>query len=639
MQKTRLILRGSIPTIPGYCVYWEFAFSISDPGIFAGSIIYESGIFYIPEQKQKREQRSLKRERKMQKKTVETLSREELQDVILRMQDFLSEQQAEQLQNLIEEYGVPDEERMRLWKGRMSQEFVDEKMRQIARWKQQIDDGELYLYTEGYEDYSNGYWDAEWVTEYYDPCGIGDKILSMIRFVGDCVDDRRYQEANEICEWLWEMTVSEDNEFGDPADLETLAENDLIHADLKQFALLTLYADYQILDPEERAADLYLYFSHSAFSVLHMEEMFSAGRENLKDTDRFWRDWICLLKSKKGNTEARLLKEAVLYTEGTEGLSRLADENALLHPSLYLSVMAEYEKGHLYEKIEETGKRAMDILDVEYKIRGEIARRSAVASSYLDHEEEMMQFCWECYRSDSNVKNYLRLFGTEEMAERYGMRGGDVLPEKMKGNPEYDWRETELSKNMPGTYEYYRLCFFSGKFEKVKNESKNPKGSLGWSSSFIQVGIRLFLLYLYENLLPSKAAAATASDIGFSDEKAENDLMTFEREILNESREHKVSEFWNYFQRWKRYFPMGAEEKKKYLTWAEKIVYSRADAIVSGQHRRHYGQAAVLLAVIGEIKESAGEAGAGKVIFETYKRKFPRHSAFQGCMREFFCEG
>lgn len=199
--------------------------------------------------------------------------------------------------------------------------------------------------------------------------------------------------------------------------------------------------------------------------------------------------------------------------------------------------------------------------------------------------------------------------------------------------------QQELSKNVPGTYEYYRLCFFSGKFEKVQKESKNSKGSLGWSSSFIQVGIRLFLLYLYENPLPSRAAAVTASYIGFPDEKEETNLMTFERAILNESRERKVSEFWNYFQRWKYYFPMGTEEKKKYLDWAEKIVYSRADAIVSGQFRRHYEQVAVLLAMLGEIKESAGEAGAGRTIFETYKRKFPRHSAFQGCMREYFYEG
>ena len=47
------------------------------------------------------------------------------------------------------------------------------KMAQIQKWKNQIDEGELYLDTEEYEDYSNGYWGSEWVTEYYDQRGLG----------------------------------------------------------------------------------------------------------------------------------------------------------------------------------------------------------------------------------------------------------------------------------------------------------------------------------------------------------------------------------------------------------------------------------------------------------------------------------
>ena len=90
--------------------------------------------------------------------------------------------------------------------------------------------------------------------------GIGDKIMSMIRFAEDCVDDRRYQEANEIYEWLWQMSVSTDSEYEDYVDLEMLEENNLIHTDMKHLALLTLYADYQVLPAKERARDIYLYF-------------------------------------------------------------------------------------------------------------------------------------------------------------------------------------------------------------------------------------------------------------------------------------------------------------------------------------------------------------------------------------------
>ena len=573
----------------------------------------------------------------MLEKDLETLSRDKLQKIVLKMEEFLSEKQLQKLQEIVQDCSRTNEkDQTETMQVRMSQEYINEKIQQIRQWKQQIDEGELYLDTEEYEDYSSGYWDADWVTEYDDNCGLGDKIAAMIRFAKDCVDDRSYREANEIYEWLWEMSVSTDNEYSDSLGLETLAENNLIHIDMEQLALLTLYADYQVLQPEKRAEDLYLYFVYGTFHKLHMEEMFHVGRESLKDTEQFWKDWIELLKNKNGDVEVRLLKEAVLYRGGIEGLSKLADENSAVHPSLYLSVMDEYEKEHMYERIEATGTKALDVLDVDLTIRSEIALKAAVFSSYLQNEEKMMQFCWECFRSDSKVKNYLRLFGTEEMANKYGMHGREVLHNLVKGNQICDWRKTELRRNVVDDYEYYKLCFYMGDFETAKTASKNPKGSLGWSSSFIQDGIRLFLLYLYENPLPSKAAASTAAYIGFADTKEEENMTGFERKILEESREHKVSEFWNYFQRWKRYFPMEPNEKKRYLAWAEKIVCSRADAIVSGQYRNHYEQAAVLLAMVGEIKKSMGHGDARMIIFEEYKRKFPRHSSFQREMKHYF---
>ena len=568
---------------------------------------------------------------------IKELSREELQNIILKMQEILSEEQKQSLQSIMRECKKTDvDEASQAEQVRMSQGLVDEKMKQIRKWKQQIDEGELYLDSEEYEDYSGGYWDPDWITDYYDNQGVGDKIMYMIRFAEDCVKDRRYQEANEIYEWLWEMSVFTDNEFGDPVDIEMLSDNDLIHTDMKRLALLTLYADYQGLPSEKRAEDMYLYFSFSTFSKIHMEEMFYVGREKLEDTERFWKDWIELLKGKNGDVEARLLKEAVLYCKGIEGLLEMAEENVSIHPSLYLAVMDEYEKGHYYEKIEEVGKKAIDKIDANLTIRGEIALKTAYVSSNLMHKEKMMQFCWECFCSDSTVKNYLRLFGTEEMAKRYGMRGKEVLINRIKGDQENNWRNSELRRNVIDDYEYYSLIFYTGDFEKIKTISKNPKGSLGWSSSFIRNGIRLFLIYLYEKTLPSKAAASIAAYIGFPDTKDGESRMYFENIILEECFKYKVSEFWNYFQRWKRHFPMGDEERKMYLSWAEKIVYSRADAIVSGQHRNHYGEVAGLLAIVGEIKESMGMSGAKSEIFVQYKNRFPRHSSFQKEMKYYF---
>ena len=335
----------------------------------------------------------------MMEQKIGSLSREALQEILLKMREFLSEEQYKKLDELIiscqcEEQKPAKEE---CPPARMSREFVDEKMRKLRNFMEQIDEGELYLGTEEYEDYSDSYWDRDWITNYYDEQGIGAGIESAIQFAKDCVDDRRYEEANELCEWLWDMCISTENIHdsgydGEPADLETLEEEKIIHTDLTQFALLTLYADYQVQEAEDRAEDLYLYFTYPAFRELHIEDMFRMGREELTGEEQFWKDWIALLETKSGSVETRLLREAVLYHEGLDGLIRLADKNYRLHPSLYLTVMEEYEKAHDYEKVEELGKKALEKQDVGLVVRSWTALKAAHASSFLQHTDGMMRF-------------------------------------------------------------------------------------------------------------------------------------------------------------------------------------------------------------------------------------------------------
>lgn len=110
--------------------------------------------------------------------------------------------------------------------------------------------------------------------------------------------------------------------------------------------------------------------------------------------------------------------------------------------------------------------------------------------------------------------------------------------------------------------------------------------------------------------------------------------MRFESEILEECQELKVREF--YIFRGVKDIFLWEKRGKKYLAWAEKIVYSRADAILSGQRRNHYGEIAGLLAIVGEIRESMGMTGAGRDIFAQYKSKFPRQFSFQKEMKYYF---
>ena len=73
-----------------------------------------------------------------------------------------------------------------------------------------------------------------------------------------------------------------------------------------------------------------------------------------------------------------------------------------------------------------------------------------------------MKFCWECFCSDSTEKNFLRLFGTKEMAVQYGMRGKEVLKNRIRENGGNGIRNTELRRNIIDGYSYYFLVFIWG---------------------------------------------------------------------------------------------------------------------------------------------------------------------------------
>ena len=157
------------------------------------------------------------------KQKIKNLNKEKLVEILCKVADILSKEQYLELEKMIVEAAKDNSmAEKKPVMVRLSQELVDEKLKQIKGWMRQIEEEELYLDTESYEDYSGGYWDADWITEYYDNQGIGDKLMSAIRFAKDCVDDRKYKEAHFIYEWLWAVVVGTDSEFEENLDLEVL---------------------------------------------------------------------------------------------------------------------------------------------------------------------------------------------------------------------------------------------------------------------------------------------------------------------------------------------------------------------------------------------------------------------------------
>ena len=188
------------------------------------------------------------------------------------------------------------------------------------------------------------------------------------------------------------------------------------------------------------------------------------------------------------------------------------------------------------------------------------------------------------------------------------------------------------------------MLFLTGDFDRAMKICMDVKAGLGWSGKFVKCGISLFILLLFKSDTLGKggryAAEAAASYMGF---QAKEYVKGTVYGIKTEGEKEKESPdstklFWQCFCQWKE--TLSPEEltearAESYLDILEGLIDQRVKAIVSGQHRDHYGSAAALAAALGEVKESRGQTGAATRILMGYREQFPRHSSFHRELRKY----
>jgi len=522
----------------------------------------------------------------------------------------------------------------------ISDEKVKDKLKELKGFLTKIEDGEICISAHGYEDYSSGYWSSDWVWEYEDHEGIGKTLKEAVIFAHDCMNDCRYEEAVTIFDLVINITVfADDEDGGDTIELsfEEMIDENLVDVNHRKLALDILYSNYQLHPISQRASVLFSYFSYPYFKELHMEDVLSVGREELKDINLFLQSWIEYLMHQSGEVAARLLKEAILYYKGAEGLLDMARKGYKEHPSIYLSALLEYEKTHDYETMKEIGTEALEKIDKDLKIRGEVAIKTAQAA-YYTRDNETMKKCWyEAFFSDSTVPNYLRLFCDREATQEYKdlaeRRINELQIYKQYYNAAY-----EDKKNNATDYEYKYLCFFSGHIDKIHHWCREQKNSLGWSGHFIRYGLDLMILYLYADSQLKKAGKhileRVSRSVGFDESK---NLVFMKENAVFESDMSASSEniFWDVFCLWKLNYSISIDEINRYVDWLESVINRRVDGIVGGKYRRKYNDVALLVAALGEVKESMGVKMAKSIIIKEYMNRYPRHNAFRGALKEY----
>jgi len=528
------------------------------------------------------------------------------------------------------------------YKRLMTDGEVKEKLCEIKKFFTQIENADLCISAQGYEDCSNGYWVCDWIWEYSDHDGIGHMIEDAVIFAHDCMNDCRYAEAVTVFKLAMETQLTAEDEFGGDTielSLEEIVDEKIVGINLRILALDVLYSNYQSQMPNQRASVLYSYFTYSYFKDISIEDIFSVGREELTDTDEFFQSWIDFLMQQSGEVAARLLKEGLIYYKGTDGLLEMARKGYKEHPSVYLATLLEYEKTHDYEKMKEIGKEALDKLDRDLRVRGEIAMKTAQASCYIN-DSEFMRKCWyEAFYSNSTILNYLRLFTDTEAIKEYKNIAEKRITELSISDNRYNGRNSEIAKNSIDEIECKHLYFLSGHFDKVKSWCVDPKGSLGWTGNFIGHGANLMLLYLYAGNNLRKAgkeiAARVSNRMGFSESK----IFEFVKEnpVLGRDVSGQRGEeiFWNIFCLWKENYKISGDDITSYVDWVESVIDNRIDGIVGGKYRSKYNDVALLAAVLGEVKESLDTKMAKRTVVKRYLNRYPRHSAFRRELKKY----
>jgi len=529
-------------------------------------------------------------------KNIENMNSEQIKDIIKNVIRKIPETKYEEILNIF------DKEKCII-----NEKEIIEKIEKYKEKFNQINDFELYFHATGYEEYGEYYspWGEDWVWEYTDEENLGSLIKEVTIFAIDLINKKQYKYAKKLIDIiLYTNYQCLDDDGGDNFELSLheLEKEQLININVNTLCLYAIYVTYQCSNEYNRIKNIYEYFKNENFKNISIEDSFKLGSEVLNETNRFWKKWIDFLLTKPGNIEYRLLKEAFEYNN-YDNYKEYVDNILENHPKIYIDIFEILIKDNKINEIIEIGNKALSKLDKNLIIRNDIALYLA---KYDSKNKE--KYIIESFKSKTNVPNLLRIINNGYF-NKYENEIKQIIS---VANENAIFKISELKKNIITSEDYNYLKFFAGNFEDFYVECSKVKSSLGWSESFIQYGVYLWLLYFNKNLF-SKVYNSILSQ-------------TFNKFGFEENTLFLDNQYSMIFETWKSQFEISNNDK--YIDWLKKIIDRRVDAIVSNGYRNSYFKAAILVVALGEILESNNIQSKNEFI-DIYHKKYSRKSSFR----------
>lgn len=486
----------------------------------------------------------------------------------------------------------------------------------FEEWCDSLELVDIYFECDGHEDYDSEYWNDDWVYEYSDPMHIGRQLEEYFRQAGQCVRNRQYSSAEEIYGRLLNLEfMASDVNGGDSIEvsLEEVVQEGLASIDLEEEQLNYAHAVYWSEKGKKRAQ--YLYDIAVAYSGKKefLDGLLVNKMRPLEGFETFLKDWKVVLLNKEGSRAATLLTEACLYEGGSDALMEEASAYGKVHPQLYENACRLLLQDGRTQECEALARKAMQELPEQYLIRARIAKLGWDASKQLGKEEAASYwYCEVCY-SDTCMANFLLLFGLEDWEKTVKVACEHIKGYHTAPTSVSDSDENEFKRNVPDEGTVLLIRFLAGDWRPAYEKCRWREDGAGRSGSFKDAMVALILIALNSSTVKGKGYTCIRNDM------LENVY----------GRDLKGIDFESSIQVWKSKISFTEEECGQMIAWLEEEVDMCTEALVGGGHRHSYYKAARLIAALGELKESKGEAGAKLRLMEHYRKLHSRKTAFK----------
>lgn len=520
------------------------------------------------------------------RRALENKSSDSLKEIILQIVKFIPRDSHEDVLSIMKR-------KLKLYKE--EEENID-LIKLVKNLLDEIENGEYSLewqYTEGYED---GYWSEDNVL--VDNDDIGYEIDKLLEISVDYVKKRRYYEAIQAFDMLFNIEIMVSDGEYDDLDFDGMFDNEMLKSDAYDICAHYAYACIAFLKGYERLDKLFDIERFISYDLL-LSDIASVNQGILPDKEQFIKQWIDYLMEFENISENMLL-DAIKYSGGIDALEAFTLKNGKRYKTMYVSLMELLIDEKKYERAINIAKDAFEKLKVQDANRIKVSDKLLEIGEIIKDEDIIQLAILEGFKSSLDLKHFINLYNLgDKDAIQKNIEYMDSIIKEQQVNSAYI------------NTDYYYIHFLNGDYKLVWDECKKNKKFLGLSGTLKGAMIPLFI-WLVSKGEKLNSCTEKLMENNFN---LRGDFGKFAKILSDSFRE------------------LNKEEYDEYLKWCVNEIDGRVAGIVGEQHRGSYPKASALIVSMAEsIRESDINEAVGFI--KKYKEKYPRHSAFQRCLSE-----